>query len=185
MRSSPHRRPAAPLGALAAALCSALAAAPAQAQGSAAVTVNATVGTPVVISADAPLEFTSVFVGTPKTVSPTTGGALGATAGRFSLQGRNNAQVLLIFTTPLALRSGVNLLPVDSWRGCLNETNTVTGCTPFVPSAIGTVTRMANGGGPGPKPLYIWVGATARPTATQPGGMYSAPLTLTAVYTGF
>src|SRR5215208_251991 len=181
----PPLLPLLPLLLLLAATGTTLGARAAPAQSSAAVTVSATVGTPVTVTADAPLDFTSVFAGTPKTVDPLTGGALGASAGRFSLVGKNNAEVLLMFAVPTALTSGANTMPIDTWQGCLSQLNATTGCTAFVPSAGGTVTRLSNGGGSGLKSLYIWVGATVRPAAAQPGGAYDASLTLTVVYTGF
>jgi hypothetical protein len=154
-------------------------------QASAAIPMVATVGTPVTVTGDAPLDFTQVFSGTPKTVDPVAGGALGATAGRFSLVGKNNSEVLLMFTVPSSLTSGANTLPIDSWQGCHSQTSTTLGCTAFVPSAGGTVARLSNGGGAGLKSLYIWVGATVHPTPLQPGGAYTAALSLTTVYTGF
>lgn len=191
MRSSPLRRHRArrPWWAALVALCSCLTAATtastARAQSSSAVTVSATVGTPVTLTADVPLDFTTVYAGTPKTVTPAAGGALGATAGHFTLWGKNNSEVLLMFALPSALAGGASTLPVDSWQGCHHELDTPAGCTAFVPSASGTVTRLANGGGAGQKPLYIFVGATVHPSAAQPAGAYAATLTLTAVYTGF
>lgn len=175
-----------------------LAAAPAAGQSaftgpSVAIPISAVVGSPVNVSALTPLDFTVVYPGLVKTVSPVAGGA-------FSISGHGGAEVVVAFDLPPSgrLQSGANALVVDSWTGCFSQTSTTAGCTTFVPSSLGITTRLSspgngnggtngNGGGNGNAQngsLYLWIGATVRPAVTQPAGSYSATVTMTAAYTG-
>lgn len=165
----------------------ALVAAPAAARAqSAAVPVSATIGIPGIVTGQQNLAFTTVFPGVAKTVSPTTGGSAGATVGIFRVVGLRNAMMQLSFTLPAgnALRNGTNALTIDTWAGCSNTVNSAAGCTAFVPSSSGSTARLSNPATGFLGELWIRIGATVRPTPTQPAGTYTGTVTLSAVYTG-
>jgi hypothetical protein len=118
------------------------------------------------------LDFGNVFPGVNKTIPVTAG-----TAGRFDLTGQGSAPVQLTFTLPINLTSSGNNLPIGTWTGCTNPTNTTASCTGFTPS--GTATASAFGA---PGNLFVFVGATVSPGAGQAAGTYTGTVTLTANY---
>ncbi|HEU5153160.1 MAG TPA: DUF4402 domain-containing protein [Gemmatimonadales bacterium] len=148
-----------------------LGAMPAVAQ-SANITATANVFQAITVTGAQPLDFGNVFPGVAKTI-----GVAAATAGRFDLTGQSSAPVQLTFTLPTDLTSGANNLPIGTWTGCTNPTNTTTGCTTFTPS--GTATGSAFGGAGN---LFVWVGGTVSPAAAQAAGTYTGTVTLTANY---
>ena len=158
---------------------------PGAAQASRVIAVSALVGDPVTVTVLQPLAFTTVFPGVAKVVSPLTGGTAGATAGTFRLQGRPGAEVEMYLSFPTALAAGANALVIDSWSACVNTVDTPTGCTAFVPSSTGNTARLNGPGTPPAGRLFVRLGATVRPVATQPAGTYTGTMTLSAVYTGF
>ena len=91
--------------------------------------------------------------------------------------GQANAPVLVSFVLPTNLTSGANNLPIGTWTGCTNATNTTTGCTSFTPSAAATATAFSAAGA-----LFVWVGGTVTPGAAQAAGTYTGTVTMTGVY---
>ena len=183
-----RRRPPSPARAIPwVALAATLLAAPlrgAGAQGT--ITVSALVGDPVTVTAQQDLLFTTVLPGVAKVVSPITGGASGAQPGVFRIQGRPGAEIELSLSLPggNALRNGANALAIDTWVACTNTVDAATGCTPYVVSSTGNTARLNAPGSPPAGRLWVRVGATVRPSPTQPAGTYSGVVTLSAVYTG-
>jgi Mat/Ecp fimbriae major subunit len=118
------------------------------------------------------LDFGNVFPGVAKTI-----GVAAATAGRFDLTGQGSAPVQLTFTLPTNLTSGANSLPIGTWTGCTNPTNSTTGCTTFTPSGTATNSAFSAGGA-----LFVFVGGTVTPAAAQAAGSYTGTITLTANY---
>jgi hypothetical protein len=159
------------------ALIAGLATATAHAQNSDFITARATVLTPLSVVGDADLDFGNVFPGVPATVAVSD-----PTAGHFTVNGADNGGVDVTFALPTDLSSGANLLPIASWTGVHNTTNSAAGGTAFTPSAAVEVSRLSTGATPGE--LYVFVGATVTPVATQPAGVYTAPVTMTVVYNG-
>ena len=163
--------------AFAVALMAGLATATAHAQNSDFITARATVLTPLSVVGDADLDFGNVFPGVPATVAVTD-----LTAGHFTVNGADNAGVDVTFALPTDLSDGGNLLPIATWTGVHNTTNSAAGGTAFTPSAAVEVSQLSTGATPGE--LYLFVGATVTPAATQPAGVYTAPVTMTVVYNG-
>lgn len=143
----------------------------AQAQ-SANINATATVFQAMTVTGARDLDFGNVFPGVAKAV-----GVAAATSGRFDLTGQASANVDLTFTLPTDLASGANLLPIGSWTGCTNGTNTTVGCAGFTPSAAPTSTAFSGAGA-----LFVWVGGTVTPAANQPAGSYTGVVTMTAAY---
>ena len=148
-----------------------LAASAAQAQ-SANINATAVVFQAMTVTGARTLDFGNVFPGVAKSIA-----VAAATSGRFDLTGQASANVNVSFTLPTNLTSGANLLPIGTWTGCTNATNTTTGCTSFTPSAATTATAFSGAGA-----LFVWVGGTVTPGAAQAAGTYNGTVTLTAAY---
>lgn len=158
----------------------------ARAQASGTIAVGALVGDPVAVTTQQGLSFTTVFPGVAKVVSPVTGGANGALPGVVRIQGRPGNEVEFTLTLPggNALASGGNALAIDTWTACTNTVDSPTGCTTFAVSSSGNTARLNAPGNPPAGRLWVRLGATVRPTPTQPAGTYTGTVTLSAVYTG-
>jgi len=139
---------------------------------SANITATATVFQAMTVTGARTLDFGSVFPGVAKAIA-----VAAATSGRFDLTGQNSANVNVSFTLPANLTSGANNLPIGTWTGCTNTSNTTTGCTAFTPSAANTASAFGATGS-----LFVWVGATVTPAANQAAGTYNGTVTLTAAY---
>ena len=148
-----------------------LSAAGASAQ-SANINATATVYQALTVTGARALDFGSVFPGVAKSIVVSD-----ATSGRFDLTGQASANVNVSFTLPTNLTSGANNLPIGTWTGCTNPTNSTAGCTSFTPSASATPTAMSGAGA-----LVVWVGGTVSPAANQAAGSYTGVVTLTAAY---
>lgn len=145
---------------------------------SATVSVTANVGKRALVFGDADLAFGNVFPGVAKTVAPTDAGA-----GRFHVRLRPGDHVTLVFDLPTQLVGpGGATLPIGSWTGLWNTTNSTAGATAFTPSSSATTIQIGSGGGAA---SYVFVGARVSPAATQPAGAYTATITLTGAYAGF
>jgi hypothetical protein len=126
------------------------------------------------------LQFGSVPLGVATTVQPTA-----ASAGAWQAAGSGNALVSVTFTLPTTLRnvqavSGVTM-PIGfngtaaRWRRTANDP---TGAAAFDP-AVGVTARF----GPPPNAmLYVWIGGTVSPSATQLPGIYSGTIILQVAY---
>lgn len=139
---------------------------------SASINATANVYQAMTITGARTLDFGNVFPGVAKSV-----GVAAATSGRFDLTGQASANLNLTFTLPANLTSGANTLPIGTWTGCTNATNTTTGCTAFTPSASATATAFSAAGA-----LFVWVGGTVSPGAAQAAGVYNGTVTMTGVY---
>ena len=148
-----------------------LSAAGASAQ-SANINATATVYQALTVTGARALDFGSVFPGVAKSIVVSD-----ATSGRFDLSGQASANVNVSFTLPTNLTNGANNLPIGTWTGCTNGTNTTTGCTSFTPSAGATASAFSGAGA-----LFVWVGGTVSPAANQAAGAYTGIVTLTAAY---
>ena len=128
--------------------------------------------TPITITGTRNLDFGNVFPGVNKTIA-----VAAATSGQYQLGGQAGANVNLTFTLPTNLVSGANNLPIGTWTGCTNATNTTTGCTAFTPSGTATPSAFSGAGA-----LWVFVGGTVSPAGAQAAGTYTGTVTLTAAY---
>jgi hypothetical protein len=147
-------------------------AAAAEAQTSANIQATATVLSAVIVTAGNDLQFGNVTPGVNKTVAIADAGA-----GRFDVVKAANEGLTLSFTLPTDLADGGNNLPIGSWTGGWNTTQTPSGATGFTPNAGGTNTTATAGTG-----IFVYVGATVSPPAAQPAGSYSGTVTMSVVY---
>jgi hypothetical protein len=145
---------------------------PGYAQNNASASVTATVQQPITVTKNNDLSFGSVFPGVNKAIGVTAGGA-----AKFTVAGQASTPVNLTFTLPATIASGGNNLTINSWTGQYNPVDAPTGGTTFTPSTSATTATLASDGA-----LYVYVGATAAPTASQAAGSYSGSMTMTVVY---
>jgi len=138
--------------------------------------INATANvlSTITVASGTNLLFGNVTPGVNKTIAAT-----GAGAGRFDVNAANSAPVSLTFTLPANLTNGANNLPIGTWSGYWNTTNSQSGGTAFVPSAAATVATTAAAGATS---LYVFVGATVNPGAAQPALLYTGTVTMGVVY---
>ena len=142
------------------------------AQNSARASVTASVQQPLTVTKSTDLAFGSVFPGLNKTVAVGDAGA-----ASFSVSGQAGASVNLTFTAPATIANGGSTLPIASWTGRWNTTNSAASGTDFTPSGSATSATLSGSGA-----IYVFVGATAQPSSSQAAGSYSGTLTLTVVY---
>ncbi|HET7584667.1 MAG TPA: hypothetical protein VFK13_07165 [Gemmatimonadaceae bacterium] len=126
------------------------------------------------------LSFGTVFQGINKTVAPSD-----LTAGRFAVTGAASSGVNVTWTSvPTVLTNSVSgtTMPIGSWTGCANgvsDGSAAGGCTTSINFAGTTAATLSASG-----ELYIFVGATVQPAATQAAGTYAAPVTVQIAYNG-
>ncbi len=153
----------------------------AAAQASATINATATVLQPLNVQGTSPLAFGNVYPGVSKTVAYTDA----TNAGKFSVTGYGGAEVNISFTLPTDLNgpSG-STLPI-AWGTAYHNTanSTASGGTEFTPSSSNTAVRLG-GTAPANGSLYVFLGATVTPTATQAAGNYTNTVTMTVAYTG-
>ncbi len=151
----------------------------AMAQGTASddITATANVLVPIDVSGSNDLDFGNVVPGTAKSVAYSD-----PTGGSFLVSGTGGAEVSLSFTAlPTNLVNGANNLPI-SFAGTdagHNTANNAGAATSFDPAA-GATTNI----GAAPAELYVWIGGTVTPGATQAAGTYTGTISLEASYTG-
>ena len=138
------------------------------------------VGNGITITSLADLDFGVVTRGVPATVLPTS-----ANAGRWEVVGTANAFVNISFTLP-ALLPNTQALPGITMPISFSVTSArwrrgnpgVGAATPFNPN-VGTTGRL----GPPPRPeLYLWLGGTVSPSASQAPGVYVGNIVVTISY---
>jgi hypothetical protein len=137
------------------------------------ITATATVQTPITVTGTQNLSFGNVFPGVAKSVlySDATNG------GKFSVAGQGSTPVTYSFTLPANLTSGGNNLPIGSWLGYENATNSTSGGSAITPSATPTSATLSGSGA-----LFFFLGATVTPPANQAAGSYTGTVTLTVSY---
>lgn len=149
-----------------------LGAATLEAQNSANIQATATVLSAVTVAAGNDLQFGNVTPGVTKTTAIADAGA-----GRFDVTKAASQGVTLSFTLPANLTAGANNLPIGSWTGGWNTTQTPAGATAFTPTAGGTNTTATAA-----TTVFVYVGATVSPAAAQVAGSYTGDVTMSVVY---
>ena len=139
------------------------------------------------------LDFGWVSPGLAKTLNlanVATGGQVGEgtqTTGVLSVSAAAGSNVNIQFTTlPTALTGpAAATLPIGTWTAGWHTANPFAGGTTF---AAGTATQVAAGNFPtndiggSVNGIYVFIGATVTPGATQAAGSYAANIVLTATY---
>ena len=118
------------------------------------------------------LDFGNVFPGVAKAIAVTDGGA-----GRFDITGAASSPAFMSFVLPANLTSGANTMPIGSWSGHWNTSNSPAGGTNFTPSAGATPVTFSGTG-----TLFTFVGGTVTPAVNQAAGAYAGTVQLTVTY---
>jgi len=144
----------------------------AQAQ-SATISATADVQVALTVAGTRALSFGAAFPNTTRTIATTN-----PSAGYFTLNGANNAEVSITFPSlPTDLVNGAINLPVtftSAWASTLAGSQTAIGNM-----AAATLQRLDASAGT----LFVFVGGSVSPT-TQASGTYTGTVTLNAAYTG-
>jgi hypothetical protein len=137
------------------------------------------------------LDFGWVSPGLAKTINlenVATGGQVGEgtqTTGVFTVSAAPNSNVQVQFTTlPANLAYLTNDLPIGTYTAGYHTANPFSGGTTFT-AATGTQVSVGNfptNDISGSNGIYVFIGATVTPGATQAAGTYEANITLTATY---
>jgi hypothetical protein len=137
------------------------------------ISATATVLSTITVANGSNLLFGNVTPGVNKTIDAT-----GAGAGRFDVNAANSSPVSLTFTLPANL-TGAGTMPIGTWTGLWNTTNSQSGGTAFTPSASATTATTAASG---TTSLFVFVGATVSPGGAQAAGAYTGTVTMGVVY---
>ncbi|MEP7217798.1 MAG: DUF4402 domain-containing protein [Bacteroidota bacterium] len=154
------------------------------------VTSSATVTTPIVGTATAPLAFGTVTKGQANTVAETVGGA-----GAFNFSGDESDNVIVTVPASATLNttsgdgSATLSVTLDRANMIANSTDNVQANATQSDASSGTVTVAlsadADGNGTGSDGLgqaYLWIGGSVTPDATQQRGVYSGSFSVSAAY---
>lgn len=140
-------------------------------------TADATVLTPISLSSTALNFGSSIFPGSNKSIAKTS-----ASAAQFDISGEPGKNVNTSFTLPSAMDADTSTatMPISfstTDAGYAAASTSQSSQTVFDPNVAQTLTLDATTG-----ELYIWLGGTISPSATQKKGTYSASITLDVTY---
>jgi hypothetical protein len=155
---------------------------------SASVNSTATIVTPISAAATAPLAFGTISKGATATVAATN-----ASAGALNFSGdeADNITISVPATATIATTSGAgSSMTVTINRAALrSNTTSAQGAASSMDASSGSATTglSADGSGDGVAndglgQLYMWIGGSVTPTATQQRGSYSGTFTVSAAY---
>jgi uncharacterized protein DUF4402 len=139
----------------------------------ASVQATATVQQPINVTGARDLAFGNVFPGVNRSVAVTD-----PNSGRWDVTGQVSGTVQLTFGLPATLSDGTNTMPIGTYVGHWNQSNSPVGGTGFTPSAAPTNAQLHAVTGE----AYVFIGATVSPATNQPAGAYSGMLSMTVVY---
>ena len=140
---------------------------------SAQITAQAVVQQPLNVTAGNTLDFGNVLPGVPKSVATSDVGA-----GTFLIQGQATYEVAMTYTLPTDLDNAGNNLPIGTWSGLHNGTNSTAGGIAFSPIGVSNVDVYGTGD------IWLFLGATVTPGANQVAGTYTGTIQLDVAYTG-
>jgi hypothetical protein len=117
------------------------------------------------------LAFGNVTPGVNKTIAITDAGA-----GVFAVTKAAASSVALTFTLPTVLNGpSASTMPIGTWTGGWNTSNSAAGATAFTPSA--TATNVGSTGN-----IWVFVGGTVSPAGAQTAGAYTANVSMQVAY---
>jgi spore coat protein U-like protein len=138
------------------------------------ITASATVQTPLNVTNVQDLAFGDVLPGVNKTVLPGD-----ASAGQLQITGQDAREVSVDFgTLPTTLASGGNTMPITFGSGSAGWGVLPAAVDGTFDPASGTSQFLVGSA------LYVFLGGTVQPPASQAAGIYSADVTVTVNYTG-
>ncbi|MDB5033138.1 MAG: hypothetical protein JWQ98_379 [Chlorobi bacterium] len=152
---------------------------------SASLTSSATIVTPIAATATAPLAFGTITKGQTSSVAATTG-----SAGAVTFSGNESDNITVPATATISTTSGAGAgMTVTIDRANLRGNTTTSGTGAVLNAASGSVTTAlsSDAGGDahnsdGLGQLYLTIGGSVAPAATQQRGSYSGTFTVSAAY---
>ena len=141
----------------------------------AAVNATASVNAAISVASTHTLTFGSVTQNVPKTIAATD-----LNAGQLVFLGSPSSPASVTFTsipTELVGPGGASL-PIDTFSGYFNTSNSTSGGTSFIPSPVAQAAGVSSPSGQ----LYISFGATVHPALEQPTGAYRATIVMQVAY---
>jgi hypothetical protein len=154
---------------------------------SASLTSSATIVTPIAATATAPLAFGTITKGQTSSVAATTGSAGAVT---FSGDESDNITITIPATATISTTSGAGAsMTVTIDRANLRGNMTTSGTGAVLNATAGSVTTALSSDASGDAhnsdglgQLYLTIGGSVAPTATQQRGSYSGTFTVSAAY---
>jgi hypothetical protein len=143
---------------------------------SATITATAEVIPPLTVTGARDLDFGEVIPGFPRSVTPDN-----ASSGLWQIGGTGTYEVELNFTLPATLTdlaSNAMNITFGATDAAFGPDNTGVGTTDFDPNGGGQVANLTAGA------LWVYLGGTVTPGASQPAGNYDALVDLQVAYTG-
>ena len=139
------------------------------------VTATASVSAAITVASTHTLTFGTVTQNVAKTIS-----ANDINAGQLVFSGSPSSPASVTFTSiPTALLGpGGASLPIDTFSGYFNTSNSPSGGTAFIPSPVAQAAGVSSPSGQ----LYIFFGATVHPGLEQPTGAYRATIVMQVAY---
>lgn len=139
------------------------------------VTATATVNAAISVASTHTLTFGTVTQNVSKTISATD-----VNAGQLVFSGSPSSPASVTFASvPSQLVGpGGALLPIDTFSGYFNTSNSSSGGTSFIPSPVAQAAGVSSPSGQ----LYIFFGATVHPALEQPAGAYRATIVMQVAY---
>ena len=139
------------------------------------VDATASVSAAISVASTHALSFGTVTQNTAKTISATD-----VNAGQLVFSGAPSSPASVTFTSiPSELVGpGGASLPIDTFSGYFNTSNSASGGTSFIPSPVAQAAGVSSPTGQ----LYIFFGATVHPALEQPTGAYRATLVMQVAY---
>ncbi len=135
------------------------------------INATATVLSAITVTNGNNLAFGNVTPGVNKTVAITDAGA-----GRFDVTKAAATGVALTFTLPANLTAGANNLPIGTWTGGWNTSNSAGGCDRVHAERSADEHRFGGAN------IWVFVGATVSPAAAQAAGAYTGTVTMQVAY---
>lgn len=154
----------------------------AQSTASASLSVTGKIVNPISLAVTAPLDFSTMFAGTPKTITPDA-----SNGGRFTVSGEAGAAVAVTLQMPsVVTAAGGATIPLSAWTYVVSSSPAMTGASPasFNGSSGTPISATLNGAAGTLSQLYFSIGATASPGASAATGTYSATGQITVAYVG-
>lgn len=139
------------------------------------VNATATVNAAISVASTHTLTFGAVTQNVSKTISATD-----INAGQLVFSGSPSSPASVTFTSiPSQLVGpGGASLPIDTFSGYFNTSNSPSGGTSFIPSPVAQAAGVSSPSGQ----LYIFFGATVHPALEQPTGAYRATIVMQVAY---
>ena len=137
------------------------------------INAKGTVITHISVTAKRDLDFgTDIVPGVAKTVDKAV-----TNSGKFTLAGEKSRQIAITFTLPTNLSHGNDLMPIIFSATDAGYQNSASPMTAFNPAIVQNASFSSTG------TMDIYLGGKVTPSSSQASGVYTAPITISLLYT--